>query len=469
MFSEKVAEHYDFKFGKDQPFLPSNATTDTGEFLDPKTFPDAKYCGHCHQEAHKQWRQSAHANSFRAPWYLKNVNLLMATKGNEYARHCEGCHDPDRADGGGDDEGGFAEAAYDDDGITCTVCHSIQKVDRRGTGSYVLAQPAVLVDEAGKPIYGKVRDAEILAHLDRHSEAVMKPFLPDDGFLRGVPQGRAAAGAERLQVAAGDLPVRRVADLFVREAVAAAVLCEGCGLDLPDVPHERGMFATSPEPGAKEGKLASHRWLGANTMMPKFYKYDEQLAKTKAFLQAGVFNVDLFALETRQGFGARSAPLGMTPFTLASGRPGDGVGGDPEQRRGALACAGAARHVRVVGAVHGEGRGRKVVMESGFLKPDGDLDERAHSFTNRLINKEGTLNELHQVWDNRVVAYNNTIQSGRSQLVRYQFRVPEKMTSGALTVTAQVNYRRFDQHFIDFGWPRHTCSRWWRWPRGRGC
>jgi tetratricopeptide (TPR) repeat protein len=85
------------------------------------------------------------------------------------------------------------------------------------------------------------------------------------------------------------------------------------------------------------------------------------------------------------------------------------------------------------------------------LKPNGDLDERAHSFTNRLINKEGTLNDLHQVWNNRVVAYNNTIQSGRSQIVRYQFRVPESMKSGALMVTAQVNYRRFNQHFINFG------------------
>jgi len=57
-------------------------------------------------------------------------------------------------------------------------------------------------------------------------------------------------------------------------------------------------------------------------------------------------------------------------------------------------------------------------VQSGFIKPDGNLDERAHSFTNRLINVKGELNDLHQVWTNRVVAYNNTIQSGRSQLVR---------------------------------------------------
>jgi len=54
------------------------------------------------------------------------------------------------------------------------------------------------------------------------------------------------------------------------------------------------------------------------------------------------------------------------------------------------------------------------------------------------------------VWNNYIVAYNNTIGPGRSQLVRYQFRVPSA-TKGPITVTARVNYRRFNQHFIDFG------------------
>jgi Tfp pilus assembly protein PilF len=92
--------------------------------------------------------------------------------------------------------------------------------------------------------------------------------------------------------------------------------------------------------------------------------------------------------------------------------------------------------------------GGKVIFESGEVKPGGELDPAAHSFTNRLINKEGGVNELHQVWDNRVVAFNNTIQSGRSQLIRYCFTMP---AGGPITVTANVRYRRFDQHFMDFG------------------
>ena len=96
----------------------------------------------------------------------------------------------------------------------------------------------------------------------------------------------------------------------------------------------------------------------------------------------------------------------------------------------------------------------KVLHQSGFIKPSGDLDERAHSFTNRLINVNGGLNDLHQVWNNRVVAYNNTIQAGRSQLVRYSFIMPPA-SAGPITITAMVRYRRFDQHFMDFGMGKH--------------
>src|ERR1700691_6559287 len=48
-YSEGVSAHYNFRFGADKPFLPSNATTDNGEFIDPKSFPTAKYSSAPHQ------------------------------------------------------------------------------------------------------------------------------------------------------------------------------------------------------------------------------------------------------------------------------------------------------------------------------------------------------------------------------------------------------------------------------------
>jgi len=454
LYSARIAKGYDYRMGADRPFLPSNATTDTGEFLDPRSFPTAAYCGHCHQQSLHQWRESAHANSFRAPWYRKNVQLLMDEKGVAYARHCEGCHNPIALTSGSLTAGTPQQRPTDDDGITCTVCHSIQSVDQRGTGSYVLAQPAVMVDEAGKPIYGKVSDAEILAHLDRHSRAVMKDFYRKPEFCTSchkaaLPKSLTDYKWQRAIFLSDEWQLSSFAKqsplpFYTKPAVST---CQTC--------HMEKSALTLPDPGAKDGKLASHRWIGANTLLPTYYNYPEQLQKTVAFLQNDVFNIDLFALQ-REGDPEPVMPLGTRPFTLRGGdrvtvsvviqNKGIAHSHVPEQRD---------MYESWVRFTVKDGTGA-TLMQSGFLQPDGALDPQAHSFTNRLIDKNGNLNDLHQVWNNRVVAYNNTIQSGRSQIVRYGFRIPPAMVSGALRVTAEVEYRRFDQRFVDFGMGRHT-------------
>ena len=451
-YSKKVAKDYTYRYGVDKPFLPSNMTTDNGEFIDPKSFATAQYCQHCHQETHAEWRQSAHSNANRAPWYIRNVNLLNAEKGINYSRHCEGCHDPIAVSAGAITEGAPRKRPYDQDGVTCMVCHAIQSVDTRGTGSFVLAEPAVMVDEKGNPIHGPVSDAEILAHLDRHSAAVMKPFYKTSEFcsachkaalpqtLNGYKWQRAISLYDEWQTSAfskqSPLP-------FYKKDVVST--CQTCHM-------QREALATLADYGAKDGKLASHRWLGANTVVPQYYHFDEQAKRIVAFLQNAVFNVDIFAAEPdspADGQPKLIAPLGPVPFTLSAGQrvtvsvviqnKGEAHSHVPEQRD--MYESWAAFTVKDANG--------KVIAQSGYIQPGDELDPAAHSFTNRLINKEGRLNDLHQVWNNRVVAYNNTIQSGRSQLVRYAFTMPRN--GGPVSVTAAVQYRRFDQHFIDFG------------------
>lgn len=452
-YNDKISAGYNFRYGKKNPFLPSNMTTDNGQFIDPKDFPTAKYCGHCHQAAHQQWRESAHSNSNRAPWYLKNVNLLNAEKGIEFSRHCEGCHDPVATAAGALTQGGPPNRPYDEDGVTCSVCHSIQKVDLRGTGSYVLGDPAVLVDENGDPISGTVPDAEILRHLDRHSAAVMRPFYKTSEFcaschkaalpheLNDYKWQRAMTPYDEWQNSSfakqSPLPFYR------KDSIST---CETCHMPRED-------FA-GHDPGAKDGKLASHRWLGANSLIPAYYGFDEQAKRIKEFLASNVFNVDIFALECTRSPEQITAPLGMTRFTVS---PGDKLTVSVViQNKGA-----AHSHVPeqrdmyeswIEFTVRDESG--KLIGESGELMPSGDLDPSAHSFTNRLINKSSTLNALHEVWNNRVVAYNNSLQSGRSQLVRYSFTVPAR-NRGPLSITATVHYRRFDQTFINFALKPH--------------
>ena len=201
-YHKHVASKYNYAFGEQTPFLPSNATSYNGEFLSPKSFLNAQYCGHCHQESYHQWRQSAHSNSFRAPWYLKNVNTLIEEKGVQFSRHCEGCHNPVALLSGDLSQGMPRKRPFEDEGVTCTTCHSITSTTTMGTGSYVMGIPAVLVDEKGAPITTPVADSEILAHLDRHSKAVMRPLLHTSEFCASCHKAAIPQDPGRLQVAA---------------------------------------------------------------------------------------------------------------------------------------------------------------------------------------------------------------------------------------------------------------------------
>ncbi len=386
--------------------------------------------------------------------------MLIDEKGVQFSRHCEGCHNPVALLSGDLSQGMPKKRPFEDEGLTCSTCHSIISTDTTGTGSYVMGTPAVLVDESGAPITGPVSDAEILAHLDRHSKAVMRPLyqtaefcaachkaaiprsLDDYKWLRAISLYDEWQGASFTKQS--PLPFYR------KDSVST---CQTCHM------VREPLAAGAIDPGAKDGQLVSHRWLGGNTLMPQYYKFDEQAEKLAAFLKnasdgKGVFNVDIFALEKESAAATATdqvlvAPLGLTSFSLAPGETlvadvviqNKGIGHSfiPEQRDFYEAW---------VDFTVKDGSG-KTLAESGFIQPDGNLDPSAHSFTNRLINNKGELNDLHQIWHNRVLAYNNTIQSGRSQLVRYRFRLPKEI-SGQVSLTATVRYRRFNQHFIDY-------------------
>ena len=447
-YAARIRETYSFKIAPGQPFLPSNAKIEGDDFIQPGAFPTAQYCRHCHEASYHEWRQSLHANSFRTPFYRKNVNLLIQTKGAETARHCEGCHAPIALlSGAVTPNPVVTDRRFDDDGITCSVCHSIKKLQPTyGLGSYVMGIPAVITDEAGKPVPGEVSYSEITAHPERHKAAVMKDFYKTTEFCSAchkanIPDAlnnykwlRAIGLYDEWQQSSY---AKRSPLPFYKKDLSTCQTCH-----MPKVEPEGADY------GAKDGKLASHRWLGGNTAIPFYYGYDEQLQKTIEYLKAQKLNVDLFALRINNSADL-AAPLGATSFTL---KPADtvqatvviqnkGIGHTliPEQRDMYQAWV----EFEVTDSTG------KVINHSGFLKPDGYLDERAHSFVTRLIDAKGNLLIDHEIWNRRTIATDATIRPGRSTVVRYEFKLPAD-GKGPYNVTARVDYRHFNEDFTRF-------------------
>ncbi len=315
-YDHKIRETYDFSLNPGKIAEPGNAATATGGFISPSAFPKAEYCGKCHAEAYAQWRQSLHSNSFREPFYRTSVNILRDTKGIQFTRHCDSCHNPIGVVSGALTKDSQVDRSFDQDGITCMTCHSIQRVQPAlGNGSFVMGVPAVMVDAAGKPVPGEVPDSEIRAHPERHSQAVMKDFLHTPEFcsachkanlrnqLNGYKWIRAFTAYDEWQNSKFS---QRTPLTFYKADVQ---VCQNC--------HMQRVVPTQQEDGAKKGTFAAHRWVAGNTAVPFYYGFDEQLAKTTDFLKSGMYlNVDFFAIrkpKTDEVF----APVGSVPFTIS--------------------------------------------------------------------------------------------------------------------------------------------------------
>jgi tetratricopeptide (TPR) repeat protein len=452
-YAEKIRETYSFPFGKDKISMPGNAAAVGGDFLEASAFPDAAYCGHCHQEAYHEWRQALHSNSFRTPFYRTSVNIVMRTKGIEFARHCDSCHNPVAVMAGGLNPNAIIDRSFDRDGLTCTTCHSIQSVDTKlGNGSFVMGVPAVMVDEQGNRIPGIVPDAEILTNLDRHKEAVMKDIYHSPEFcsachkanlppaLNGYKWIRAFTAYDEWQNS--KFSQRNPLTFYNADFTT----CQNC--------HMKPTAITLPDYGAKGGKLASHRWLAGNTAVPFYYGFDEQLAKTVEFLKSGNYlNVDIFALKKMDdgSDGANSsmiAPLGTAPFTLKADETVQAYVVVQNKNIGHSLIPEVRDLYEAWVQFTAKDATGAVIYDSGFLKPDGMLEPGAHSFTNRPVDVIGDFVDNHKVWTIHSVAYDNTVQAGRSALIRYQFHLPADI-KGPLTITAKVNYRHLRQSYLN--------------------
>src|SRR2546426_3489951 len=448
-YTEEISRNYDFKFGAN-PFAPSNATSTTGTFIPGEKFVPSTRCGTCHTDAHAQWRQSAHGNAFREPFYQKNVKDLQNQKGIEFTRHCESCHNPAALFTGALTKGSKVKRPFDEDGVSCISCHSIQAATGRGIGGYVMGEPALLVKEDGTRLLAGVTDQQILDFIPSIRRAMMRPLLKTADFCGAchksqVPRElndykfiRAFAVADEYQMSS--FSKESPHPYYVRDKET----CNSCHMKREPAP----LFDVS----AKQGKLASHRWPAANTAIPVFYKWPEQLDAVTKFLENDALGVDIFAIRRKSpGTSAEEfiAPLNRSSFTV---KPADRIMAEVVITNKNIGHSFPPElrdfYEAFVQFVVTDETG-KTLYQSGFIKPNGYLDESAHNYKTYLVKADGSYNDKHHIWRTRAFAQNNQIQSGRSDLVRYQFRVPAE-ARGPLRITARLQYRRFTRIFNDY-------------------
>lgn len=467
-------------------FIPSNAQTEDGKTIAIEEFFPSSRCRQCHQDTHAAWSESLHRNAAREPFYRESADILLRTRGIEFTRHCESCHTPIALFSGAlNKDASRQEAPFtplDHEGVTCSVCHSVTDAKLNGTGSFTIRRPALLAKEDGTPIFGDFTNEQILADVPGHKRAVMRPLLRSPEFCATCHKVDAPPSLNKYKHIRGfsaydewqqsGASQESVLPFYPRDQRKD---CRSCHMPKVESLNDRA---------AKEGSIASHRWLGANTAAPLFYEQKKQAELTAEFLKNDVLEVDIFALR-RNATGKLVAPLDASGQIEV--KPGEEVTAEVvvSNRNAAHAFPPEVRDLyeawvefEVLDA------NGKHIFHSGFVKPDGQaagmLDEGAHVYKQIILDEQGRQITRHQIWTTNIKAYDNWIPPGRSDVARFRFHVPEAATaqnlkparfpmqkhgirlsrsfvkngisklSSVLTLRARVNYRRLNYDYINY-------------------
>jgi hypothetical protein len=312
-----------------------------------------------------------------------------------------------------------------------------------------MGEPALITREDGTRVQNAT-DAEILEDVPGHKRALMRDLLKKPEFCGSchksqVPQElndykflRAFAVADELQMSS--FSKESPHPFYVRDKES----CNSCHMTMVD--------AKKYDLAATNGMVASHRFAAANTAIPAFYGYKEQLEAVETFLKDDKLGVDIFAMRRSPKSGGKDefiAPVNRENFKIDAGdtltadvvitNKNIGHSFPPELRDFYEAYVEFC-------VTDADG---KALYKSGFIKPDGYLDEFAHNYETYLVKPDGSPNPLHHIWLTRVIPQNLAIPSGRSDVARYRFLIPENL-SGNIKLTAKLKYRRFTRVFSDY-------------------
>lgn len=100
-----------------------------------KAFTSAKECGACHPKQYQEWRGSMHAYAMTSPVFLAFNRTLQERTSGTLGTFCVRCHTPIGITlGEGPLLPNAKRRAISMEGVTCIVCHSIERVQGKVNG-----------------------------------------------------------------------------------------------------------------------------------------------------------------------------------------------------------------------------------------------------------------------------------------------------------------------------------------------
>jgi tetratricopeptide (TPR) repeat protein len=421
-----------FVHGPATRFAPSRTGIGLGESPpNGARVADYDHCGSCHEEISTQWRTSAHSfASFNNPIYRASVDRFRALRGAEPSRFCAGCHDPALLVDGSMD----AEIATDEPrahvGVGCLSCHGVESSTYDGNGSYVLAAREIPIPEM-----------EDEASIERH-RASMGPARDQCGSCHRAFLGEGTGHPHHFNGTDEIGPWTDSSYTGSKLRLDTKVQEQDCA-DC-HMPRQTVAYVGEPNDPAidADGKLRSHRFIGAHSWLAAMRGDDETLARVREFLQ-GIASIDIAAIELDGerrllGHGVDADARGrmvvdLVVRNLAVGHRFPGGTRDSQDTWLALSVYDARGHmVAQLDDQNGRHRqGRRVPENS-----QGDV----HRLRTGIVDDKGVLVSAREVESLRAVAFDNTVGPRDAVIVRYAVELPRDAV-GPLRIEARLLHR----------------------------
>ncbi len=453
---------YSFKYGKDRPFAPSLAATLDRGALDERLLSGSRSCGTagCHEQIVSEWEPSAHRYAAMDPGFQKIQMDMARQNGPESTRYCGGCHDPISLFSGTknlftDVEKLSSLHGYQE-GVSCLVCHSIRKVDVKGNANYAIAVPTRYLfelehDQNPRPVTRFLRDYLIRAYPRQHVKDLSKRLFKAPEYCAAchkqfIDQEVNNVGWVQLQ---NQYDNWRQSRWNHPDNPRKTIECRECHMPLMPSTDPAAGDASDYNRSSLDGRHRSHRFVGANQMIPALLRlpgWEKQVEAIEKWLQ-GRYEIPEIADKWRTGLA-----VGLELVAPEGARPGEAV---PlkviitSNKVGHDFPTGPLDIIQswielVVTDEHGA-----PVFSSGHVDSKGFIQPGTFMFKAEPVDQSGNLIDRHNLWEMVGVRYRRALFPGFSDTAEYSFRAPRN-GSRFLTVQSRLRYRKIDQFLLNF-------------------
>ncbi|MFV2073978.1 MAG: multiheme c-type cytochrome, partial [Thermoanaerobaculales bacterium] len=302
-YVNEFPEDYSFIYGEDRPFAPSLAVTASGGAYAAESLANSDSCGTagCHSEILAEWKPSAHRYAAMDPLFQKVQSVMAEQNGPESTRYCGGCHDPISLFSGSKNiysEELTGEHGYQE-GVSCLACHGVRETDLQGNANYVITQPPAYLWQWQTAGMGKrASDFLIRTYPDQHNLLSKRMFKAPEYCAachkQFIDQEVNRVGWVQLQ---NQYDNWKASHWYTEGDPERTVECRECHMPLVKSNDPAAGDTADYNRSADDGRHRSHRFLAANTMVPKMLDlegWQEQVRLTEQWLQ-GKFEIEEIA------------------------------------------------------------------------------------------------------------------------------------------------------------------------------